>query len=164
MTPDSAPIFLGLGSNIEPARYLRIGLEALEALLGNLRRSAVYEGAAIGFVGDPFWNLVVAAETRLSVGELQMALREIEYAHGRPKNATSKSPRTLDIDILTHGDLVGKVDGVLLPRPEILKNAFVLRPLAELAGDAVHPSEGRSYAALWADYDQARQPLEEVRL
>lgn len=155
-------IYLGLGSNIDPAHHLRVGLTALEELLGPLRCSSVYEGAAIGFQGDPFWNLVIAADTELSVGELQMALRDIEYAHGRPKNATSNSPRTLDIDILTYGDLSGKVDGVLLPRPEILRNAFVLRPLAELAGDAVHPDEGRTYAEIWAAYDAAAQPLVQV--
>ena len=157
-------IFLGLGSNIEPAQHLRVGLAKLESLLGPLRQSAVYEGAAIGFDGDPFWNLVVGAQTELSVGELQVALRQIEFAHGRPRNATSNSPRTLDIDILTYGELVGKVDGVLLPRPEILKNAFVLRPLAEVAGEAVHPGEGRGFGELWSAYDQASQPLREVTL
>lgn len=161
---DVIRIFLGLGSNIEPSHHLPIGLRALEELLGALRRSTVYEGAAIGFAGDPFWNLVVGAQTELSVGELQMALRDIEYAHGRPRNATSNSPRTLDIDILTYGDLHGKVDGVVLPRPEILRNAFVLRPLAELAGNAIHPGEGRTYEALWSAYDAASQPLREVDL
>ena len=70
-------LFLGLGSNIEPARYLPLGLSELEGLLGSLRVSPVYEGAAIGFSGAPFWNLVVEAQTSLSVGELQKAIRDI---------------------------------------------------------------------------------------
>ncbi|MFN2330122.1 MAG: 2-amino-4-hydroxy-6-hydroxymethyldihydropteridine diphosphokinase, partial [Chromatocurvus sp.] len=68
----------------------------------------------------------------------------------------------LDIDILTYDDHVGVVDGVILPRPEILTNAFVLRPLAELAPDARHPELGQTYAALWAGYDQAAQALRPV--
>jgi 2-amino-4-hydroxy-6-hydroxymethyldihydropteridine diphosphokinase len=157
-------IFLGLGSNIEPARYLPLGIVELESLLGPLRLSPVYEGAAIGFAGSPFWNLVVAADTTLSVGELQRALREIEYAHGRPRKATRYSARALDIDILTFGDCCGVIDGVVLPRGEILENALVLRPLAELAPEAVHPGEGKTYRDLWAAYDQASQPLQGVCL
>lgn len=158
------PLFLGLGSNIEPARYLLRGLAELEALLGTLRVSPVYEGAAIGFAGAPFWNLVVEAETSLAVGDLQAALRGIEYAHGRPQNATRCSPRSLDIDILTYGDVCGVVDGVVLPRGEILENAFVLRPLAELAQHSLHPGVGKAYGELWRDYDAASQPLTLVSL
>ena len=157
-------LFLGLGSNVRPQHFLPIGLRELNDLLGPLSQSAVYEGAAIGFSGDPFWNLVVRAETELAVGELQSALRDIEFRHGRAANATRFSARTLDIDILTLGDLSGLVDGVRLPRPEITENAFVLRPLAELAGDAMHPELKRSYAELWAEYDQASQPLRCVAL
>ena len=93
------------------------------------------------------------------MGELQSALRDIEFRHGRAANATRFSARTLDIDILTLGDLSGLIDGVRLPRPEITENAFVLRPLAELAGDVLHPELKISYAELWAGYDQASQPL-----
>lgn len=157
-------LFLGLGSNIEPARYLSLGLEELEALLGELRVSSVYEGAAIGFAGAPFWNLVVETQTLLSVGDLQAALRSIEYAHGRPENASRFSPRSLDIDILVYGDVCGVIEGVVLPRGEILDNAFVLRPLAELAPGGMHPSDGRSYAELWQQYDTASQPLRAVSL
>jgi 2-amino-4-hydroxy-6-hydroxymethyldihydropteridine diphosphokinase len=155
-------VYLGLGSNIDPARHLPLGLRAVAELLGSLRCSPIYEGAAIGFDGDPFWNLVVGAETKLSVGELQRALREIEYRHGRAVNAPRFSPRVLDIDILTHGDSVGVIDGVELPRAEIVQNAFVLRPLAELAGDLKHPALGISYAALWEAFDQGSQPLTRV--
>jgi len=157
-------IYLGLGSNIDPAMHLRDGLRALESLLGELERSPVYAGAAIGFDGDPFWNLVVRAATDRSVGSLFRALREIEYAFGRPVDAERLSPRTLDIDILTYGSRQGVIDGVVLPRPEILENAFVLRPLVDLAGDASHPVLGKTYAELWASYDQASQPLRRVGL
>jgi 2-amino-4-hydroxy-6-hydroxymethyldihydropteridine diphosphokinase len=86
-------IFLGLGSNIEPAHYLPIALGELRALFGELRCSAVYEGAAMGFRGDPFWNLVVSARTALPVGALQRALRAIEYAHGRPRGCGADTTR-----------------------------------------------------------------------
>ena len=104
-------IFLGLGSNVRPQHYLPIGIAALEDLLGSLQLSPTYRGPALGFAGAPFWNLVAAAETSLAVGELQQALRAIEFAHGRPVDAARDSPRTLDIDILTHGDATGTVDG-----------------------------------------------------
>ncbi|MEL7046888.1 MAG: 2-amino-4-hydroxy-6-hydroxymethyldihydropteridine diphosphokinase [Pseudomonadota bacterium] len=157
-------LFLGLGSNIRPQHFLPIGLRELTELLGPLARSAVYEGAAIGFSGDPFWNLVVRAETAFGVGELQARLRDIEFRHGRPADATRFSARTLDIDILVLGKLTGVIDGIRLPRPEITENAFVLRPLAELAGESLHPELARSYAELWSDYDQAAQPLRQVSL
>ena len=154
-----ARVFLGVGSNIQRERYIAVGLDALAELFGELQTSSVYDGDAIGFAGDPFLNLVVRVETALPVGELARQLRQLEYANGRPENATRNSPRQLDIDILTYDDRVGVVGGVVLPRPEILTNAFVLRPLAELAPHVAHPESGLSYAALWAAYDQAAQKL-----
>jgi len=68
----------------------------------------------------------------------------------------------LDIDILTYDDLTGVVEGVELPRGEILENAFVLCPLAELAPEGVHPALGERYSALWEGYDRASQPLDRV--
>jgi 2-amino-4-hydroxy-6-hydroxymethyldihydropteridine diphosphokinase len=96
------------------------------------------------------------------VGELARRLRHIEVEHGRPANATRFSSRQLDIDILTYGADTGIIEGVELPRGEILENAFVLCPLAELAPEEVHPVEGRSYSELWQAYDRASQPLKKV--
>ncbi|MCP5128960.1 MAG: 2-amino-4-hydroxy-6-hydroxymethyldihydropteridine diphosphokinase [Pseudomonadales bacterium] len=157
-----SPVFLGIGSNIERERYIVAGLDALANLFGELALSSVYDSQAIGFSGQPFLNLVVGIATELSPGELSRRLRHIEMEHGRPANATRYSPRHLDIDILTHGQLTGKVEGVELPRAEILENAFVLWPLAELAPEEVHPLAGKSYGALWQAYDRGSQSISKV--
>jgi 2-amino-4-hydroxy-6-hydroxymethyldihydropteridine diphosphokinase len=157
-----AAVFLGLGSNIERERYIVAGLDALQRLFGEFEHSSVYDSAAIGFEGQAFLNLVLSVETDLSVAELASQLRQIEVEHGRPANATRFSPRHLDIDILTYDDLVGVVDGVELPRGEIVENAFVLQPLAELAPNGLHPELGSSYAQLWESYDKGAQQLAKV--
>ncbi len=156
-------VLLGVGSNIDRERYITLGLDALADLLGELRLSPVYDSVAIGFEGQPFLNLVVQAYTELPLRDLATRLRAIEKAHGRPENATRFSSRHLDIDILTFGELSGDHQGVVLPRPEILENAFVLRPLADLVPESRHPVDGRTYAALWRAYDQTSQALERVR-
>jgi 2-amino-4-hydroxy-6-hydroxymethyldihydropteridine diphosphokinase len=155
-------VYLGVGSNIERERYVTAGLDALQALFGELALSPVYDSAAIGFDGQPFLNLVVAVETDLGVGELQRRLRRIEREHGRLPDASRFSARQLDIDILTYGDATGLIEGVELPRGEILENAFVLCPLADLAPEEVHPSVGRCYRDLWRDYDKTSQSLVRV--
>ncbi|MEH6519450.1 MAG: 2-amino-4-hydroxy-6-hydroxymethyldihydropteridine diphosphokinase [Halioglobus sp.] len=155
-------VFLGLGSNIERERYIVAGLDALQRLFGVFEHSSVYDSAAIGFQGQPFLNLVVGLETDLAVAELARQLRLIEVEHGRPEHATRFSARQLDLDILTYDDRVGVVDRVVLPRGEILENAFVLQPLAELAPDNLHPVSKQSYARLWQAYDKQAQQLARV--
>ncbi|MEH6607803.1 MAG: 2-amino-4-hydroxy-6-hydroxymethyldihydropteridine diphosphokinase [Halioglobus sp.] len=157
-----ARVYLGVGSNIERERYIVAGLDALQALFGELALSPVYDSESIGFEGQPFFNLVVAVDTELSVAELAARLRHIETEHGRPENALPNSSRQLDIDILLYDQLVGVVDGVELPRGEILHNAFVLRPLAELAPELVHPVANKNYAELWQSYDKSSQGLARV--
>lgn len=154
-----ATVYLSLGSNIEREQNLGAGLNALVETFGDLKMSQVYESEAVGFDGDNFYNLVAAIETDLSVGELALRLRDIEDENGRVRSGPKFSARTLDIDILTYDDLAGEIDGVKLPRGEILKNAFVLLPLSELAPDSLHPREGITYQQLWEAYDQDSQKL-----
>jgi 2-amino-4-hydroxy-6-hydroxymethyldihydropteridine diphosphokinase len=147
-------VLLSLGSNIEQQRYLSAGLDALSQQFGMLSISSVYESVAVGFDGDNFFNLVVGIETDLSVGALSRYLKALEDENGRRRDCPRFSARTLDIDILTYDQLVGTVEGVLLPRQEILENAFVLLPLAELVPDEVHPVAELNYETLWQRYDR----------
>ncbi|MCR8922323.1 2-amino-4-hydroxy-6-hydroxymethyldihydropteridine diphosphokinase [Dasania sp. GY-MA-18] len=152
-------VFVSIGSNTDRYRHISASLDALQQCFGELIISPVYESVAVGFEGDNFLNLVVGFETAYSVGELQALLKQIEDDYGRKRGGPKFSSRTLDIDILTVDDLVGEVDGVLLPRPEILDNAFVLLPLFNVAPNAIHPLTQTSYQQLWQDYDQASQQL-----
>lgn len=152
-------VYLSLGSNIERERHIAAALAELEQRFGPLTVSSVYESAAVGFAGDNFYNLVVGFETTAEVPAIVEALREIEARHGRVRGGERFSARTLDIDLLLYGDRVGEVGGVALPRAEITRYAFVLGPLAEIAGDHVHPSLGQRFAALWEGFDRASQPL-----
>ncbi|MFT6958435.1 MAG: 2-amino-4-hydroxy-6-hydroxymethyldihydropteridine diphosphokinase [Halieaceae bacterium] len=157
-----ARVYLGVGSNIERERYIVAGLDALQGLFGELALSPVYDSEAIGFEGQPFLNLVAAVDTELSLAELAARLRHIETEHGRPAHASPNSSRQLDIDILLYDQLVGVINGVELPRGEIMHNAFVLRPLAELAPERLHPVVEQSYHALWQAYDKSTQALKRV--
>jgi 2-amino-4-hydroxy-6-hydroxymethyldihydropteridine diphosphokinase len=152
-------VFVSIGSNIEQTRHLLSCLRALEQHFGMLELSSVYESEAIGFDGDNFYNLVAGFECSLSVAELSALLRCIESENGRRRGGPRFSARTLDIDILTYGDQTGLIDGVALPRQEITENAFVLLPLAELAPDSRHPSNGKTYRTLWREFDQSSQKL-----
>jgi 2-amino-4-hydroxy-6-hydroxymethyldihydropteridine diphosphokinase len=152
-------VYLSLGSNIEPRRHLGAALDALAESFGNLLLSPVYESPAVGFEGDHFLNLVVGVATELPVGELAQRLRAIEDTNNRRRGAAKFCSRTLDIDILTYGDAVGVIDGIRLPRDEILRYAFVLRPLADIAPEVEHPAVQRTYRQLAGELDCADQPL-----
>ncbi|AIB38940.1 MULTISPECIES: 2-amino-4-hydroxy-6-hydroxymethyldihydropteridine diphosphokinase [Pseudomonas] len=152
-------VYLGLGSNIERERHLRAGLDALASFLTDVRCSAVFESQPVGIKSGPFFNLVVSAYTDLPLMELDRRLKLIEADNGR--YAPDRKGLPLDIDVLLYGDLVGNFDGLVLPRAEILKNAFVLWPLSLMAPARVHPEVGKTLAELWRDaqIDQLLAPV-----
>lgn len=152
-------VYLGLGSNIEREAHLCAGLDALAGFLHELRCSPVFESHAVGIKSGNFFNLVVAATTDLPLLELDRRLKFIEADNGR--YAPDRKGLPLDIDVLLYGDLVGNFNGLLLPRAELLKNAFVLWPMALLAPQVRHPLDGRSFAELWqgAQIEQRLWPV-----
>jgi len=154
----------GRGSNIEPRQHIRAGLAEMEQHYGTLTLSSIYESEAIGFEGDNFYNLVAGFDTPLDVYSVANILRLIEKNNGRIRTAKRFSARTLDLDILLYDDLILKNEQVDIPREEILKYAFVLLPLAEIAPDAQHPVTKQTYAALWQGLDKKGQSLWRVEI
>ena len=158
-------VCVGIGSNVEPERNIRIGLAALRRRFGPLTVSTVYANAAVGFAGDDFLNLAVGFDTDLPVRIVAAALREIQGIHQPLRGGSSKfAPRALDLDLLLYDELVLREHGVQVPRDEIARYAFVLRPLAEIAGDRRHPLLDVTFAELWAGFDQSREMLRPVML
>lgn len=157
-----ATIYISLGSNINREQNTRAGIKALERAFGHLNLSSVYESEAVGFEGDPFYNMVISCEVDTPVHETNKILRDIEDANGRDRSGPKFSSRTLDLDLLLYDDLILDEEGLKLPRGEILKNAFVLWPLAEIAPHLLHPQTGRSYAELWSEFDKTRENLKPI--
>ncbi len=125
---------------------------------GSIELSRVFESESVGFSGDNFFNLVVKTQTSKSISEVCDVLKTIEQTCGRLRGSEKFSPRTLDLDLLTFDDTVCS-EPVTLPREEILYNAFVLQPMADLVPDEVHPLTQKNYAQMWHEYDKTTQQL-----
>jgi 2-amino-4-hydroxy-6-hydroxymethyldihydropteridine diphosphokinase len=151
-----------MGSNVERRVNIRSAIASLRGQFGELILSPVYESAAIGFPGDHFYNLVVGLRTDLDPHGLRTRLAAIESQHGRTPDTPRYAPRPLDLDILLYDDLVIRDNGLDLPRKDITRYAFVLRPLADIAGEVMHPLEGRRIRELWAEFDKSEQALAPV--
>ena len=155
---------IGIGSNVAPEHNIPSGIQQLSDLGAVLRISNVYENKAIGFEGDNFYNLAVVLETELPAAELNRLLRGIEDRHGRLRNVPRFSSRSLDLDLLIYDDIVRHDEELDIPREDILKYAFVLRPLAEIAGEVKHPESGLKLAEIWEHFDQNEQEMWPVKM
>ena len=151
-------ILISVGSNIDKSLNTDAGLNALAAVFDDVKLSPVYESESVGFKGDTFFNSVISAQTDASVARVCEILKDIENQNGRIRGTQKFASRTLDLDLLTYDELVID-EPVVLPRDEILYNAFVLRPLADLVPDVVHPVVNKSYQSLWQQYDKQKQNL-----
>jgi len=144
--------YLGIGSNVNAHENIHAGVLALREAFDAIGLSPSYRSAAVGFSGDDFINLAARIETRLQPLELKEFLNELEDRYGRRRDLPKFSDRTLDIDILMYDDLYLHCPALVLPRPEILRYAHVLRPLADLAPDLVHPATLQPMSDLWSDF------------
>lgn len=152
------------GSNVDPRASLVKALGLLGREFPGLRTSRAFSNAAVGFAGDDFINLVVAFPAERTTESLIEALKAVERECGREPGAPKWGPRTLDLDLLLHGDRVGRFAGKTLPHPDLLTRAWVLGPLAELEPGIVHPVEGERIDALWRSFDQGGHRLTPVSL
>ncbi|MGH7482616.1 MAG: 2-amino-4-hydroxy-6-hydroxymethyldihydropteridine diphosphokinase [Longimicrobiales bacterium] len=144
-----ALVYLGLGSNLgDRAATLGRALAALEdGMLTDVRASGVYESEPVGSNAQPdYLNLVVAGATTLAPNTLLGRCLELEVRLGRRRRRRGErnAARTIDVDILLYGDRIIDAPGLRVPHRRMLERGFVLRPLAELASDVVHPVTGRT--------------------
>ena len=91
-------------------------------------------------------------------------LHAVEAACGRARDAPRWAPRSMDLDVLLYGDRVSHEPGLTLPRPDLVRRAYMLGPMAELAPDLRHPTLGLTMRELWARFDREAHPLQEIEL
>ena len=143
--PARTRAYVALGANIgEQVRHLRAAVVDLDTLPGTtvVARSSLYRSAPVGLLDQPdFINAVVSVDTTLAPLELLHALLAIEARHGRVRSVPN-APRTLDLDLLLHGDTTMTSPELTLPHPRMHERAFVLLPLVEIAPDVVLPGLG----------------------
>lgn len=146
---------LSLGSNLgDRMAWLNKACAALEKLPGVrlIGRSPVYETEPIGvpeaFAKHLFLNGVVIVETRLTSLVFSNAIHDVENRLGRVRGDTPNRPRTIDIDIITFGDLICASPALTVPHPRALERRFVLQPLADLRPDFIFPDSTRTVSEL----------------
>lgn len=154
--------WVSIGSNVEPARHIRMAVTRLREHFGPLRLSSVYRNRAEGFEGADFLNLVAGFATRETPQGIVDELEKLHVAAGRVRGGERFAPRTLDLDLLLYGDQV--IASPQVPRRDITEYSFVLGPLAEVAPELRHPLSGETIAGLWQRFDKARHPLHRVPL
>jgi 2-amino-4-hydroxy-6-hydroxymethyldihydropteridine diphosphokinase len=157
-------VFVALGSNIEPAVRMPQAARALKLLFSDARFSSCYSNPAFGFDGPDFMNAVAGFGTTMPIATLLQVMREIEAQCGRAASAPKWQPRAMDLDLLLYGELVGSGPGYTLPRPDLLKRAYMLGPLAQLAPDLIYPPAGPAIGQLWERFPHGGHALTPVAL
>ncbi len=179
-----AQLALCIGSNENAAANIRLALKSLRELFGSLRCSRVYRGAAVGFEGPDFLNLAalvdtddfreaatpfdrggkrraapMAAECGGTLPQVVAALKRLEVRLGRTPSSAGFCSRPIDIDVFVPGVADGAFGRLALPHREVLENAHVLCPLAELLPRQRLTPSGPDLAELWSRFDKTRQAL-----
>jgi 2-amino-4-hydroxy-6-hydroxymethyldihydropteridine diphosphokinase len=145
---------IGLGSNLgDREEMLARAVEALarEARTELVALSSLYETQPVGGPEQgAYLNAAAWLRTELAPRELLQRLLAAERALGRVRGSERNAPRTLDLDLLLCGDLIVDEPELRVPHPRLCERAFALEPLAEIAGERLHPERGESLTALAA--------------
>src|SRR5512146_3462325 len=134
-----ARAFIGIGSNIEPAKNVRAAIHSLARRTRFIGVSTVYCTDALDSPDQPpYFNCVAEIETDLHPVQVKHAmLRPIENELWRIRTQDKYAPRTIDLDLIVYGELAMDEGDIRLPDPDIFERPFLAIPLAELAPDLV---------------------------
>jgi 2-amino-4-hydroxy-6-hydroxymethyldihydropteridine diphosphokinase len=148
------PVFISLGSNIEPrAEHLQRARQEMGTQIQITRLSSIYETEPWGFSEQAcFLNQVIECRVSLSAMELLRLLKRIECNVGR-KPTFRFGPREIDLDILLYGNAIIDAEDLTIPHPRIVERAFILVPLAELDMELKLPGSGLSVRKALAAID-----------
>ncbi len=156
--------FIGIGSNVDPAKNVRAAIRSLAQQTRLVGISMVYCTDALDRPEQsPYYNCVVEIETEATPAEVKHGiLRPIENSLGRKRTGDKYAPRTIDLDLIVYGDLAMDAEGIKLPDPEILERPFLAIPLFELAPDIVLAGYGLRIGEIAAKLPQdGMKPLKD---
>jgi 2-amino-4-hydroxy-6-hydroxymethyldihydropteridine diphosphokinase len=164
LKPGHVRVFVAAGSNLDAEKHLPRACAEIKHSWNDAAFSRAYRNVAVGFDGPDFINLVVGFTTAQPLDAVIARLRAIETQCGRPRYAPKWASRTMDLDVLLYGDRVEKTSEYTLPRPDLLKRPYMLGPLAEIAPEVMHPTERKSIAVLWREFDRDGHAMTAVEL
>ena len=139
--------YLSLGSNQgRKLKNLQKAIYEIAESIGAIHKiSSVYKTDSWGFKGNDFYNICIAVSTYLPPEELLRNILNIETKLGRKREQNNKyTNRKIDIDILLFDDEIVFSKNIIIPHPRMLERKFVLVPLAEIAGNTLHPIEKKT--------------------
>lgn len=142
-------VFVGIGSNIDPENNFSQAFTLLEKHFSPINISPIYQCQAVGFEGDLFLNAVIEFHSDQPLERVASQLHAIERQFDRYKQSPKYRSRKLDLDLLLFGDLILHDEQYEIPRSDITKFAFVLKPLADLAPQLTHPQLKITMDELW---------------
>ena len=151
-------VYIGLGSNLgDRVANLREAGHRLGALVKIENASQLYVAAPLGYVrDDAFVNAVIRGTTTLKPLELLEMMQAIEAAMGR-RSGVQYGPRPIDLDLLFYEAVQMETRKLTVPHPRIAQRAFVLKPLAEIAPELMHPVLYYTIAQLLQDAEDVDQ-------